>query len=89
MPFLDVYIGNLSDPSFHRDGGNWSGNVPTPLSLFFPQGHTDRSVLVESTAIAGVFGSRPKSCQYERALASRLFLPFLFALCKGVLENLE
>jgi hypothetical protein len=39
MSFLDVYIGDLSDPSFHWDGGDWSGNVPVRLSPFFPEGH--------------------------------------------------
>ena len=58
MPFLDVYIGNLSDPSFHWDGGNWSGNVPTPLSPFFPQGHTDRSVLIDRIASGAYEGKQ-------------------------------
>jgi membrane associated rhomboid family serine protease len=29
MSCLDVYIGDLSDPSFHWNGGNWNDNVPT------------------------------------------------------------
>jgi hypothetical protein len=39
MSFLDVYIGDLSDPSFRWDGGDWNGNVPKRLSPFFPDGH--------------------------------------------------
>jgi hypothetical protein len=47
MSFLDVYIGDLSDPSFHWDGGDWNGNVPTRLSPFFPGGDRIRRVMLE------------------------------------------
>jgi hypothetical protein len=47
MSFLDVYIGDLSDPSFRWDGGNWNGNVPTRLSPFFPGGDRIRRVMLE------------------------------------------
>jgi chorismate mutase len=47
MSYLDVYIGDLSDPSFHWDGGNWNGNVPTRLSPFFPDGDRIRLVVLE------------------------------------------
>ena len=47
MSFLDVYIGDLSDPSFHWDGGNWNGNVPTRLSPFFPDGHRVRRAMLD------------------------------------------
>jgi len=32
----DEYLGRLDDPSFHWDGGDENGNVPTRLSPFFP-----------------------------------------------------
>lgn len=38
MSYLDVYIGDLNDPDFRWEGGNWSGNVPTRRSPFFPDG---------------------------------------------------
>src|SRR5207237_9627937 len=47
MSFLDVYIGDLEDPSFHWDGGNWNGNVPTRLSPFFPDGDRIRHVMLK------------------------------------------
>src|SRR5437870_3932645 len=47
MSFLDVYIGDLEDPLFHWDGGNWNGNVPTRLSPFFPHGDRIRRVMLE------------------------------------------
>jgi hypothetical protein len=34
--YLDVYIGDLDDPDFHRDGGDWSGNIPKRKSPFSP-----------------------------------------------------
>jgi len=37
MTICAVYIGDLDDPSFHWDGGDWNGNVPRRLSLEFPQ----------------------------------------------------
>ena len=36
MTYLDVYIGNLDDPSFDWGNGNWQGNVPRRKSPFFP-----------------------------------------------------
>lgn len=36
--YLDVYIGDLDDPSFSWDGGNWEGNAPHRESPFFPSG---------------------------------------------------
>ena len=36
MTYRDVYVGDLDDPDFHWDGGNWSGNEPKALSPFFP-----------------------------------------------------
>jgi len=36
MPFYDVYLGNLDDPTFDPDGGDWNGNVPSRESEFFP-----------------------------------------------------
>jgi hypothetical protein len=39
MPFYDVYIGDLQDPTFHWEGGDWNGNVPHRLSPFFPPGY--------------------------------------------------
>lgn len=46
MSYLDVYIGDLGDPSFKWDGGNWNGNVPTRLSPFFPEGARVWRVLI-------------------------------------------
>lgn len=31
-----MYIGDLDDPSFSWDGGNWNGNVPRGISPEFP-----------------------------------------------------
>lgn len=36
MPFLDVYIGDLNDPSFSWENGDWNGNCPKRQSPFFP-----------------------------------------------------
>jgi hypothetical protein len=37
MTYRDVYIGDLDDPNFHWDGGNWRiGNIPRRKSPFFP-----------------------------------------------------
>lgn len=44
--FLDVYIGDIADPRFSWDDGNWEGNVPRRISPFFPDGHRAYSVLV-------------------------------------------
>jgi hypothetical protein len=38
MSFHDVYIGDLDDPNFRWQGGNWEGNCPRALSPFFPPG---------------------------------------------------
>lgn len=36
MTACDVYIGDLDDPEFHWDGGDWDGNIPKPLTDAFP-----------------------------------------------------
>ena len=36
MTFFDVYIGDLDDPDFHWDGGNWNGNSPRGVSPLLP-----------------------------------------------------
>jgi hypothetical protein len=33
---VEVFIGNLNDPDFKWEGGNWSGNCPSRISPFFP-----------------------------------------------------
>ena len=44
MPYSDVYIGELDDPRFSWDEGNWTSNIPRPISPFFPpiKGEDDR-----------------------------------------------
>jgi hypothetical protein len=46
MSYLDVYIGDLNDPTFKWHGGDWNGNVPTRLSPFFPDGERVRRALL-------------------------------------------
>ena len=36
MSFRDVYVGDLEDPNFDLENGNWSGNFPEQLSPLFP-----------------------------------------------------
>ena len=36
MTICEVYVGDLEDPNFHWDGGDWSGNVPKPIYDVFP-----------------------------------------------------
>ena len=36
MTACDVYIGDLDDPEFYWDGGDWNGNVPKPIASVFP-----------------------------------------------------
>jgi hypothetical protein len=57
MSFLDVYIGDLSDPSFRWDGGDWNGNVPTRLSPFFPDGSKIQKEVIERID-AGVYDGK-------------------------------
>jgi hypothetical protein len=36
MTICQVYIGDLEDPKFHWEGGDWNGNAPRALSSYFP-----------------------------------------------------
>ncbi len=58
MSFLDVYIGDLSDPSFRWDGGNWSGNVPVRLSPFFPEGHRVQGAMLDRISDGAYIGKQ-------------------------------
>jgi len=41
MTICTVYIGDLDDPTFNWEGGDWSGNIPKSISDEFPsmRGH--------------------------------------------------
>lgn len=36
MTMCWVYVGDLEDPGFKWEGGDWNGNVPRPISPDFP-----------------------------------------------------
>ena len=36
MTHYDAYIGDLDDPDFKWEGGDWNGNTPPRLSPYFP-----------------------------------------------------
>ena len=36
MTFFDVYIGDLADPDFKWDGGDWNGNSPKSVVGLLP-----------------------------------------------------
>ncbi len=57
MSYLDVYIGDLNDPTFHWDGGDWNGNVPTRLSPFFPDGSRIQRVILDRIS-SGAFDGK-------------------------------
>lgn len=53
---LDVYIGELNDPKFQWDGGDWNGNIPSRKSPMFPFGHDAMYALmdkIENGAVSG------------------------------------
>jgi hypothetical protein len=37
MTYCSTYIGDLADPSFHCDGGDWNGNIPRGIGPAFPK----------------------------------------------------
>ena len=46
MTMLDVYIGDLKDPDFQWEDGNWNGNIPQRISPFFTQaGKVGRDII--------------------------------------------
>lgn len=62
MSYLDVYIGNLDDPEFNWEGGNWEGNIPRRISPFFPHkwtpsGYSPFSEVVERIR-AGIYNGK-------------------------------
>lgn len=36
MTICEVFVGDLDDPTFQWEGGNWQGNIPARLSPVFP-----------------------------------------------------
>ena len=36
MTYCSTYIGDLDDPSFEWDGGDWNGNIPRNIGPRFP-----------------------------------------------------
>jgi len=43
MIYCSTYIGDLADPSFNWDGGDWNGNIPRGISPAFPPAPTPNS----------------------------------------------
>ncbi|MCA1061870.1 hypothetical protein QTG56_20750 [Rossellomorea sp. AcN35-11] len=39
MADVEVFIGDLSDRTFHYEGGDWNHNYPKRISPFFPKGY--------------------------------------------------
>jgi hypothetical protein len=37
MTYCSTYIGDLSNPAFHWDGGDWNGNIPSGIGPVFPK----------------------------------------------------
>ncbi|WP_462411545.1 hypothetical protein [Neobacillus sp. Marseille-QA0830] len=37
---IEVFIGDLNDPEFNYQNGNWTGNIPKRISDFFPEPHS-------------------------------------------------
>ena len=36
MTFCSTYLGDLEDPTFKWDGGDWNGNIPSSIGPIFP-----------------------------------------------------
>ena len=36
MTYCSIYVGDLDDPDFHWEGGDWNGNIPTAVTPGFP-----------------------------------------------------
>lgn len=34
---VEVFLGDLTDPSFNYEGGDWSGNTPRRIGNYFPR----------------------------------------------------
>jgi hypothetical protein len=55
MTACSIYIGDLEDPSFKWDGGDWNGNIPRSLYKQFPHKHNPyNSIFHEWARIAGI-----------------------------------
>jgi hypothetical protein len=39
MADVEVFIGDLTDETFHYEGGDWNHNYPKRISVFFPKGY--------------------------------------------------
>ena len=54
MTACDVYIGDLDDPEFHWDGGDWNGNVPRAIASVFPPvgGHYNTATIAGLESVA-------------------------------------
>jgi hypothetical protein len=77
MSYLDVYIGDLDDPSFKWDGGNWNGNVPTRLSPFFPEGGRVWRVLIDRINAGTYVGKQTDFSGFVAKVTKQEILRFL------------
>lgn len=57
MTFYDTYIGDLDEPVFKWEGGNWDGNLPAPIGPLFPP--------YRGSYLFGGFFEWVKSCRCE------------------------
>jgi hypothetical protein len=67
MTYCSTYIGDLSDPSFHWDGGDWNGNIPRGIGHMtgldvcqkLLQGGPLKGAARDPTIIIGRFSDHP------------------------------
>lgn len=53
MTMMSVYVGDLDDPKFKWEGGDWNGNVPRPLIPHLSLSHRVVLAKIDSGELEG------------------------------------
>jgi hypothetical protein len=81
MTWHMVYVGNLDDPDFHWEGGDYNGNIPKALTPGFPNPWKDLYEVVRRIE-AGVFiGKQVDFAAWVAKVDKQQILAFLDERC--------
>jgi hypothetical protein len=96
---VEVFIGDLSDPEFNYENGNYNDNCPKRMIDFFPKSHTFFHEVVDRILKGEMEGKQTDWGTWTASLYPRQIIEFIIEVCtreginrssiRGVISFLE
>ena len=65
---VEVFIGDLNDPEFNMEKGDWNGNIPSRINDFFPYSNDAFSKIVDKVINHELSGKQTDWSSWTAAL---------------------